>query len=46
MSVCPYYASLGLPASSDSDTKFSVPEKIDLTNEDSNKIKFLNRYVP
>ena len=45
LSVCPYYTSLGVPASADSETKFVIPEPIDLEDQDTNKIKFIFRYV-
>ena len=43
LSVCPYYRSLGVPASAGSEAKFALPDPIDLSNEDTNKIKFVFR---
>ena len=44
VTVAPYHTCLGLPATSDGDAKFSLPENVDLSKEDNNKLKFLNRY--
>lgn len=45
ISVCPYYASLGVPASAEGEMKFTLPDPIDLSAEDKPKMDFITRYT-